>query len=91
VESIEYLVDAGTYLPLARSYSRSGGSANPEDPVGRLRIVSRFLVYERLPLNERNRALLDLDPHPGAKCSRSARELGGERGVGFPNPCARAD
>jgi hypothetical protein len=87
VESVEYLVDTDTYLPLARSYSTRDRLANPEDPGNRIRIVSRFLVYERLPLNEKNRALLDLDPHPGAKCSQFAHELTGQQGVGFPNPC----
>ena len=87
-ESVEYLVDADTYLPLARSYSTLDRPTDPEHPVSRIRIVSRFLAYERLPLNERNRALLDLDPHPGVKCSDSAQEL---RGVGFPNPCRRPD
>jgi hypothetical protein len=48
-------------------------------------------VYERLPLNERNRAFLDLDPHPGAKCSQFAGELRGDKGVGFGNPCPPPD
>jgi hypothetical protein len=80
-ERVEYLVDSETYLPLSQRVSARVDSERT------YRLVTRFLVYERLPLNERNRALLDLDPHPGAKCSDYAHELTGERGVGFPNPC----
>ena len=86
-ERVEFLVDADTYLPLTRRYSSRSRSSDPEHPISRIVIDSRFLVYERLPLNERNRAFLDLDPHPGAKCSQFAGELRGEKGVGFPNPC----
>jgi hypothetical protein len=49
--------------------------------------VSRYLIYDGLPLTARNEELLPLDPHPGAKCSRYAGELRGKEGVGFPNPC----
>jgi hypothetical protein len=90
-ERVEFLVDANTYLPLAMRYSSVHRSSDPEHPISRIDIVSRYLVYERLPLNERNRAFLDLDPHPGAKCSRYAGELRGEQGVGFPNPCPPPD
>jgi hypothetical protein len=86
-ERVEFLVDADTYLPLALRYSSRSRSTDPEDPISRIDVVSRYLVYERLPLNERNRALLDLDSHPGAKCSQAAHELRGRQGVGFPNPC----
>jgi hypothetical protein len=86
-ERVEFLVDAHTYLPLAQGYSSVHRSSDPERPISRIDIVSRFLVYERLPLNAKNRAFLDLDPHPGAKCSQFAGELRGEKGVGFPNPC----
>jgi hypothetical protein len=90
-ERVEFLVDADTYLPLAQRYSSVHRSSDPERPISRIDIVSRYLVYERLPLNERNRAFLDLDPHPGAKCSRYAGELRGQQGVGFPNPCPPPD
>lgn len=88
-ERVEFLVDADTYLPLALRYSSCSRSTDPEHPISEIVVVSRFLVYERLPLNEKNRESLDLDPHPGAKCSRFAGELRAERGVGFPNPCPR--
>jgi hypothetical protein len=87
VERVEFLVDADTYLPLAERFWSRSRSTDPEHPISRIRIVIRFLVYERLPLNEKNRAFLDLDPHPGAKCSQFAGELRGDKGVGFPNPC----
>jgi hypothetical protein len=86
-ERVEFLVDADTYLPLALRYSSVHSSSDPEFPISRIDIFVRYLVYERLPLNEKNRAFLDLDPHPGAKCSDFAHELRGKRGVGFPNPC----
>ena len=80
VERVEYLVDPGTYLPLSQRYS-----VRYEN--GTTRTVHwRFLLYERLPLNDETRSLLDLDPHPGAKCSPFAGE--NPRGpVGYPNPC----
>jgi hypothetical protein len=90
-ERVEFLVDTDTYLPLALRFSARYRSSDPEHPTTRIVIVSRYLVYERLPLNASNRALLHLDPHPGAKCSRYAGELRGERGVGFPNPCPPPD
>jgi hypothetical protein len=90
-ERVEFLVDTDTYLPLAERFSARHRSTDPEHPITRILIVSRFLVYERLPLNAKNRALLDLDPHPGAKCSQFAGELRGEQGVGFPNPCPPPD
>ncbi len=48
----------------------------------------RYLVYERLPLNARSRAQLDLDAHPGARCSPSTGETRRYGVVGFRNPCA---
>jgi hypothetical protein len=87
VERVEFLVDTRTYLPLARRFWTRYRSTDPGNPTTRIRVVGRYLVYERLPLNSTNSALLHLDPHPGAKCSQFAHELRGERGVGFPNPC----
>jgi hypothetical protein len=78
-ERVVFLVDAETYLPLQKRHSIDTG-------VGSATLVSRYTVYERLPLNARTSELLALDAHPGAKCSRttvSADELG------FTNPCAR--
>jgi hypothetical protein len=82
-ESVEFLVDSETYLPLAelRTLRLRSGEA--------IRFRHRYLVYERLPLNARSREQLDLDPHPGARCSRGAWDVKGRRGPGFPNPCAR--
>ena len=80
VERLNYVVDSETYLPLSGRYSNRTRS-------GVLRAVSEYLGYERLPLNARSRAQLDLDPHPGAKCALGAEELRGKRSLGFPNPC----
>jgi hypothetical protein len=81
-ESVEFLVDAETYLPLAehRSIRLKSGA--------KLEFRNRYLVYERLPLNARTRVQLDLDPHPGAMCPHYTRDLKGDRAPGFPNPCA---
>jgi hypothetical protein len=82
-ESVEFLVDADTYLPLA---SRFVERARPGH---RYELIIRYLVYKRLPLDARSRAKLDLDPHPGAKCALGADETMGRGSLGFPNPCAR--
>lgn len=81
-ERVDFLVDAETYLPLASHFTRRFGD-------GRIDVFTRYLVYERLPLNARSRAQLDLDPHPGAKCSPGADKIMGSGSLGFPNPCAR--
>jgi len=80
-ESVEFMVDSETYLPLAEHLSRRSGANFGYD------IRTRFLTYERLPLNKRNLALLKLDPHPGATCTAGA---GGLRSVGYENPCPRS-
>jgi hypothetical protein len=90
-ERVQFTVDVDTYFPLARRYSVRQRSSDPESPTTRVLILARYLVYERLPLNARNRRMLLLDPHPGARCSPSAGRLTGHRGVGFPNPCPPAD
>jgi hypothetical protein len=82
-ERIVYLVDAETYLPLAARFRQRSPDGQ------RLNIFDRYLVYERLPVNARTRAQLDLDPHPGAKCAPGADETMGRGSLGFPNPCAR--
>jgi hypothetical protein len=82
-ERSEFLVDAETYLPLASRYRQAG-------PENGYELITRYLVYERLPLDSRSEAKLDLDPHPGAKCAPHAGEIMGRGGsLGFPNPCAR--
>jgi hypothetical protein len=80
---VVYVVDAETYLPLAvrNTFRRDGRRL--------LEVDIRYLVYERLPLNDRTRAKLDLDPHPGAKCVEGADRIIGGGSLGFPNPCAR--
>jgi hypothetical protein len=82
-ERLVFLVDSETYLPLARHNSIDAGAGRT------MRISTRYLVYERLPLTDRTRGLLALDPHPDAKCSRFADRLRGEGELGYPNPCAR--
>lgn len=82
-ERVVFVVDAETYLPLSVRFS------NRSPDGGRLEIFVRYLVYERLPLNARTRAQLDLDPHPGAKCAPEADKTMGRGSLGFPNPCAR--
>jgi hypothetical protein len=83
-ESVEFLVDSETYLPLAeRRWLRSRGGAE-------ITFRTRYLVYEHLPLNARSREQLDLDPHPGARCAQGTGDLKGRRAPGFPNPCARS-
>ena len=82
-ERVEFLVDAETYLPLATHFTQR--LQNGE----RIDLFIRYLVYERLPLNARTRAQLDLDPHPGAKCAPGADKTMGRGSLGFPNPCAR--
>jgi hypothetical protein len=81
-ERSEFLVDAETYLPLASRYRTEG-------PENGYELLTRYLVYERLPLDSRSEAKLDLDPHPGAKCAPLADEIMGRGTLGFPNPCAR--
>jgi hypothetical protein len=80
-EQIEYLVDAETYLPLASNYLATYRGDTFE-------LHTRYLVYERLPLNAKTHGLLELDPHPGATCALGAGETMGRGTLGFPNPCA---
>ena len=79
---IEITVDAETYLPLTQRLSFETGTG-PE-----LEALTRYRVYERLPLNDKTERRLALDPHPGAKCSELAHELTEAKDLGFPNPCA---
>jgi hypothetical protein len=56
-------VDAKTHDPIELIQTVKGGT-----------MTTRFLVYERLPLNERTRALLDLTAqHPSARISHDQR------------------
>jgi hypothetical protein len=84
VEHSEVVVDAETYLPLSERYTRR------ERDGSTVTVDMRYLTYERLPLNDRTEAQLDLDPHPGAKCGIAPRDLTGKRDVGFPLPCRRS-
>ena len=82
-ERVEFVVDAETYLPLSSRFSqhfRNGDS---------FELRTRYLVYQRLPLDKRSLAQLDLDPHPGAKCGPDSDKVMGRGSFGFPNPCAR--
>jgi hypothetical protein len=78
-QRLEYVVDSATYLPLSERWSLTRGS----EKTG---FVITFLVYERLPLDAQTRAQLDLDPHPGARCSAEADQPS-DPALGFPNPC----
>ncbi len=82
-ERVVFIVDAETYLPLLTHFNQRASDG------GTLDLSIRYLVYERLPLDARTRAQLDLDPHPGAKCSPGADETMGRGSLGFSNPCAR--
>jgi hypothetical protein len=82
-ERVVFVVDAETYLPISMHFSQR----SPDG--GRMDIFVRYLVFERLPLDARTRAQLDLDPHPGAKCAVGADRTMGRGSLGFPNPCAR--
>jgi len=80
---VVFLVDPETYLPLASRFTNRlmGGEE--------FTVATRYLVYERLPLNGRTRGLLDLDPHPGATCAPGADKALPRGPLGFANPCAR--
>jgi hypothetical protein len=89
-ERVEFLVDAETYLPLAQRHSRRA----PAPSAGSAEFFTRYLVYERLPLDAHSRTQLDLDHHPGARCATGAGDREPSRlwretveAVGFPNPC----
>jgi hypothetical protein len=78
---IVFLVDPETYLPLAARFKH--GLIGGEE----LTVATRYLVYERLPLNTRTRGLLDLDPHPGATCAPGADKPLPRGSLGFESPC----
>jgi hypothetical protein len=83
VQRSEFVVDARTYLPREqRLFVRA-----PDGPT--VRVVWRYLTYERLPLNDDTRSLLDFNPPPGAKCSPFADQVTRRGPLGYPNPCAR--
>jgi hypothetical protein len=57
-----YVVDASTYDPIEWTSTGNGGS-----------VTLRFRVYEQLPVDERSKALLDLEAqHPAAQVVRGA-------------------
>jgi hypothetical protein len=79
----QVLIDTETFLPREqRVFTRAPDGST-------LRTVWRYLVYERLPLNDRTRALLDFNPPAGAKCAPGTGRLIHKGSLGFPNPCAR--
>jgi hypothetical protein len=82
VERSEIIVDAETYLPREqRVFIRNR--------LGKTKLVWRYVVYERLPLNDRTSALLDFAPPPGAKCVPGTEHQDHKGSLGFPNPCRR--
>jgi hypothetical protein len=83
VQRSELLIDAETYLPRElRLVDRA-----PNGLTRRLRW--RYVVYERLPLNDRNESLLDFHPPARAKCAPGTEKQIRKGSLGFPNPCAR--
>ena len=82
VQSSVLLVDAETYLP--RELRLTDRLANG---VTR-RLRWRYVVYERLPLNDRTESLLHLHPPARAKCGPGTDKLDHKGSLGFPNPCA---
>ena len=84
IQRTELLVDAKTYLPREQRFSLRGNGL-------RQSVRWRYVVYERLPLNDRTESLLHLHAPPRAKCSPFAGEVESERrgSLGYPNPCAR--
>jgi hypothetical protein len=68
-DTVTYLVDARTYLPLeVRNHVIFVHDGAEPDEVGESR--TEYLRYEPLPVTEENTALLDMDPHPGARRTR---------------------
>jgi hypothetical protein len=83
VQRSELFVDAETYLPRElRLVDRA-----PNGLTRRLRW--RYVVYERLPLNDKTESLLGFHPPRDAKCSPGTDKLDRKGSLGFPNPCAR--
>jgi hypothetical protein len=83
VERSQILVDAETFLPREQRLfikNRDGST---------VRVVWRYVTYERLPLNDETSSLLAFDPPAGAKCTPGARHMTRKGSLGFPNPCAR--
>src|SRR5687767_13067858 len=79
----ELLVDVATYLPRElRLFVRAPNGATQ-------RVRWRYVVYERLPLNDETESLLDLHPPRRAKCSPGTDHIDRKGSLGFPNPCAR--
>jgi hypothetical protein len=68
-DTVTYLVDARSYLPLeVRNHVTFVHDGAEPDEVGSGRI--EYLRYEPLPVTGGNMALLDMDPHPGARRTR---------------------
>jgi hypothetical protein len=83
IQRTELLVDAKTYLPREQRFFLRGKDLKQS-------LRWRYVVYERLPLNEKTEPLLHLHSPRGAKCSPFADEVESERrgSLGYPNPCA---
>jgi hypothetical protein len=66
---VTYLVDAKTFLPLAirdRTLLDFDPSVPGEAARARAYVRIDYLRYERLPVTDANKALLEMSPHPGA-------------------------
>ena len=80
-ERIEFLVDSETYLPLAQRMSVRVNSDLT------YKLFTRFLVYERQPLDARSRALLDLAPAPRRHLRKPSGRAKARPKPWLPNPC----
>jgi hypothetical protein len=65
-ERVAYLVDAKSFLPLATLWSGVFESDAPRSARERADLRLDYLRYERLPVTDANKALLEMGPHPGA-------------------------
>jgi hypothetical protein len=83
VQSSVLLVDTETYLPreLRLTDRLSNGVTR--------RLRWRYVLYERLPLNDKTESLLHFHPPARAKCRPGTEKLDRKGSLGFPNPCAR--
>ena len=69
-ETVTYLVDARTYLPLEIRNRMLGDFGRVDPALGGRELIrwrAEYLRYERLPLTNENRALLRMGRHPGTR------------------------
>jgi hypothetical protein len=65
-QRVAYLVDAKTFLPLATRWSGVFDSEPSRRPRERATMRVDYLRYDKLPVTDANKALLEMGPHPGA-------------------------